>query len=729
MTKSSSRSCFQFANFRCLLTLFVVGIFVSQLYFLWYRRVASAAAAGVSSPPTLRGIVIPESARRKVAATPPGASPLEPVAAVKSREDSWDSVKPLQGSVDTGVQPAAPEAKGEARAAAVVAITNSASSEADWDPFVLGRARSDEQVSALFKMDPLSRMGDWIAAGGRFPILVVTCDRFDQLQATLTRLLAVRGVVESQILVIQDACPGDGARQVPGVVEKFGLAYHRNPREDPVPVGADGAMRIATAYGYALRHALEKVFPRAPGVIVVEDDMAFSPDFYEYFHAVAPLIDSDESIWLASAWHDNGFDYLVADANALRRTRYFPGLGWLLPRRLWETELSRKWPHTHWDHWMRDASQHRGRDVVVPEIPRDYHMGVKGTFMDMSTHNDLFGSIALHNDSAFSWDTALGAAAVQSALVSRLEERIATVLGSASTQHFNTVERLTEFKEGEGILWYAAPPESDHVSMRPLAKYIGIWHEAARGSRDGVHELWWQGSAKLWLINAIGADASKQTPPITGAAVSAPEWIIRLKPADIEPIHAQEFHGAEHPVLPRHALLFGARFDSPLAHLDGGHDRNGAPDLVGNDAPPAAAKAAPLKREKGAAFMSLLHLPEREPPSSHAAEVSASRTSLGPGARAVAAREPGLSCSQVCEAEGLSCALELFAVINSCEALQDKFPCKGCGDSAGKDQPAYIALSAPSAKMPGLCLVNGGDFDCSGKWTHATRLCPCRARA
>jgi outer membrane biosynthesis protein TonB len=61
--------------------------------------------------------------------------------------------------------------------------------------------------------------------------------------------------------------------------------------------------------------------------------MAFAPDFYEYFHAVAGLIEGDESLWLASAWNDNGFDYLVADPLALRRTRYFPGLGWLLRKR------------------------------------------------------------------------------------------------------------------------------------------------------------------------------------------------------------------------------------------------------------------------------------------------------------------------------------------------------------------------------------------------------------
>ncbi len=67
----------------------------------------------------------------------------------------------------------------------------------------------------------------------------------------------------------------------------------------------------------------------APGVIIVEDDLLFSPDFMEYFEgnvyfshcwslsaciheslhceAVAPALDKDSTLFVASAWNDNGF--------------------------------------------------------------------------------------------------------------------------------------------------------------------------------------------------------------------------------------------------------------------------------------------------------------------------------------------------------------------------------------------------------------------------------------
>lgn len=37
---------------------------------------------------------------------------------------------------------------------------------------------------------------------------------------------------------------------------------------------------------------------QAPGVVVVEDDLLFSPDFLEYFEANAPLLDIDPTTFI-----------------------------------------------------------------------------------------------------------------------------------------------------------------------------------------------------------------------------------------------------------------------------------------------------------------------------------------------------------------------------------------------------------------------------------------------
>jgi hypothetical protein len=44
-------------------------------------------------------------------------------------------------------------------------------------------------------------------------------------------------------------------------------------------------------------------------------------------------------------------------------------------------------------------------------MPRDYHVGIKGTFMDEGTHKRYFASILSNTDPAVDWGSAKGAAA------------------------------------------------------------------------------------------------------------------------------------------------------------------------------------------------------------------------------------------------------------------------------------------------------------------------------
>jgi hypothetical protein len=54
---------------------------------------------------------------------------------------------------------------------------------------------------------------------------------------------------------------------------------------------------------------------------------------------VGGLQDLDDSIFAISAWNDNGFKGVVGDPYSLRRTSYFPGLGWLLTRQLYKEHV------------------------------------------------------------------------------------------------------------------------------------------------------------------------------------------------------------------------------------------------------------------------------------------------------------------------------------------------------------------------------------------------------
>jgi hypothetical protein len=147
-------------------------------------------------------------------------------------------------------------------------------------------------------------MADFIATGGRFPVMAVTYDRAAVLDKTLASLLAVRCVQRGDVFVIQDGA----IAAVKGVIDKHSVHGHQKMDAQAMRGGkpTDGAERIAQHFGYALRHMFEVAAPRAPAIIVVEDDFLFSPDFYEYFHAVAPALEADASLWLASAWVRGG---------------------------------------------------------------------------------------------------------------------------------------------------------------------------------------------------------------------------------------------------------------------------------------------------------------------------------------------------------------------------------------------------------------------------------------
>ena len=64
------------------------------------------------------------------------------------------------------------------------------------------------------------------------------------------------------------------------------------------------------------------------------------------------------------------------DNKAVVRTDFFPGLGWMLPRRVWN-EVAEDWPQAYWDDWIREPLRRQGRQFLRPEVCRTYHFGKK----------------------------------------------------------------------------------------------------------------------------------------------------------------------------------------------------------------------------------------------------------------------------------------------------------------------------------------------------------------
>jgi len=46
------------------------------------------------------------------------------------------------------------------------------------------------------------------------------------------------------------------------------------------------------------------LYPNANYMIILEEDLDVSPDFFNYFQQLLPLMDEDDSLYCISAWND-----------------------------------------------------------------------------------------------------------------------------------------------------------------------------------------------------------------------------------------------------------------------------------------------------------------------------------------------------------------------------------------------------------------------------------------
>ena len=112
----------------------------------------------------------------------------------------------------------------------------------------------------------------------------------------------------------------------------------------------------------------------------MEDDLEVAPDFFSYFEATLPILKADPSLYCVSAWNDNGKAGLIDETRPelLYRSDFFGGLGWMMTRQLWQSEMMAKWPRSYWDDWFRDPKQRKDRACIRPEISRTKTFGKVG---------------------------------------------------------------------------------------------------------------------------------------------------------------------------------------------------------------------------------------------------------------------------------------------------------------------------------------------------------------
>lgn len=214
--------------------------------------------------------------------------------------------------------------------------------------------------------------GEW---GEPIPVLVFVCNRSNAIRNHLQKLLKYRPSHRKFPIVVSQDCDSE---QVPAAIQPFlsSITYIKHPSAKTAGVTAEPNRKRYLVYYSIARHyklGLSYIFDKLhySTVIVTEDDLDIAPDFFEYFSATRKLLEADRSLFCVSAWNDNGKLEVIEASRPelLYRSDFFPGLGWMMTKKLW-LEFGPQWPAGFWDDWIRDPQRRQNRSCIRPEISR-----------------------------------------------------------------------------------------------------------------------------------------------------------------------------------------------------------------------------------------------------------------------------------------------------------------------------------------------------------------------
>lgn len=210
-------------------------------------------------------------------------------------------------------------------------------------------------------------------------MLVICYNRPQYLRRTLEaveKYLPTDGSV--RVVVSQDG-NDQSVSSVAGEFKTKGVVSAHMHHEKKRQGGDDGVgyHALARHFGWALDRMFNGPDHFFERVIIVEDDLEIAPDFFGYMMATAAILDADTTVMAVSAYSDLGQAQFVENPYQLHRSDFFPGLGWMINKRVW-TELGPKWPIGYWDDWLREPPQRQGRTIIRPEVSRTRTFGEHG---------------------------------------------------------------------------------------------------------------------------------------------------------------------------------------------------------------------------------------------------------------------------------------------------------------------------------------------------------------
>lgn len=334
--------------------------------------------------------------------------------------------------------------------------------------------------------------GDALLLGPDTTLLVVCATRPEYLRRVLDAVRRLHPAVAIDpahaltVVVSQDgrhAGVAEVVREFVAWADGRGLSAHHLTHEKPAGnLRTSGYVLLARHFGRALgsifdgsAYGAASAVPQTQRVIVLEDDIAIAPDFFAYFGRTAGLLDADPKLYAVSAFSDNGRPPHAVDKKRLLRSDFFPGLGWMMTRSLWEEFGEQGWaPNGYWDDWLREPDIRKGRQVIRPEVSRTFHFGEQG-----GVSGNIFGRYhnnIILNDLDVDWER-------EDISYLRREEYDARYLSrveSATLLDVKEAVRRAQSRAGGATEWYRIEYRSQR-EFTSIARRLGIMGDEKAG--------------------------------------------------------------------------------------------------------------------------------------------------------------------------------------------------------------------------------------------------------
>lgn len=344
------------------------------------------------------------------------------------------------------------------------------------------------------------------------PVAVIASNRPRYLFRMLKTLLQSPGASKDMVTVFIDG-HYDEPLDVTRLLDLRGIQH--------TPLGQKNS-RISQHYKASISTTFS-LFPDARYVILVEEDLDVSPDFFNYFRQTMSLLDIDETLYCISAWNDQGYSYSCEDPALLYRVETMPGLGWMMKKSLFVEELEPQWPSPDklwdWDMWMRHDMIRKSRECVIPDISRTYHFGSTGLNVNPYFQEIYFQSHKLQSKPNVRLrDIDRMVSEKYEVLVKDLIQR-AKVLDHSKDPCSEDFIPNTE--DEVFVLYIQMKTESDFETWKHLAKCYKLWDLDVRG----FHKSMWRQFLHGKHIIMVGVPASPYS---------------EFKPPEVTPVYLEE---------------------------------------------------------------------------------------------------------------------------------------------------------------------------------------------